>query len=180
MLDPSVLAAARDDAALVQIRTRFSDRAYSCFPIEVGRDLGLFLVLDEGFHLDGLRVLRPQDLIECTYPHPYTQFVEEVLAERGEDEIELPALSMESMVTLLETAVLHVPLLGLYSDELEAGMAKMGRLLEVDEERLTLLEVDQNARWAEEPIELSLSELTRVDLGGSRLEAYYLVAGEPE
>lgn len=180
MIDISILAEARDAATLVSIRTQFSDQVWSCFVIDVDRDLGLFLMLDEGFHIDGLRTLRPRDIVECASPHPCTQFVEEVLSERGEDEIELPALTIESLVTLLETAALHVPLLGIYRDEVEAGKGRMGRLLEVDESTLTLLEIDEQAQWKDEPSTIPLDEITRVDMGGARLEAYYLVSGEPD
>jgi len=178
--DISILAEARDAARLIRVRTQFSDQVWSCFVIEVDRDLAVLLMLDEGFHIDGLRALRPGDIAECASPHPLTQFVEEVLAERGEDEIELPALSIESLVTLLETASLHVPLLGIYRDEVDPGRVRMGRMLEVDEETLTLLEIDEQAQWMDEPTAIPIGEITRVDMGGARLEAYYLVSGEPD
>ncbi len=180
MIDPSILSEARDEASLVQVRTRYSDQPQSCFPIEVERDLVLFLTLDAGFHLDGMRVLRPRDLVECTSPHPHAKFVEEALRLRGEDEIELPALSIESMVTLLETSIQHLPVVGFYRDEIEPGVSRQGRVMEVDEQRALVLEVDDDALWASEPTIMKIEDLTRVDLGGARLEAFYLVAGEPD
>lgn len=180
MSHTSVLAKARDDASVVRIRTRFSNTAFSCFPIEVEADLLLVLMLDNGFHMDGMRVLRPGDIAECISPHPHEGFLEEVLRLRGEDEIELPALSIESMVAVLETALVHLPLFAFHREEIEVGKPIQGRVLEVDEEIVQLLEVDDDATWAAEPTSLRLADLTRVDLGGARLEAFYLVAGEPD
>lgn len=180
MSDPSVLAKARDEACVVQIRTRFSDATFACFPIEVGEDLILVLMLDDGFHMDGMRVMRPGDIAECICPHPHESFLEEVLRLRGEDEIELPALSIECMAALLETALVHLPLFTFHREEIELDKPIHGRVLEVDEEIVQLLELDEDARWAGEPTPLRLSDLTRVDLGGARLEAFYLVAGEPD
>jgi hypothetical protein len=55
----------------------------------------------------------------------------------------------------------------------------IGRVLGVDRNRVSLLEIGPDAKWDEKPTEFTLSEITRVNFGGEYEDALHLVGGDP-
>ena len=68
-------------------------------------------------------------------------------------------------------------LVSIHREEVEPDLCSIGHFRTVDDETASLIEIDPDADWYEEISELSLSEITRVDVGGAYEEALLLVGG---
>jgi hypothetical protein len=83
-------------------------------------------------------------------------------------------------VTVIQSASDLFPLITVHCEVKDAGACYIGRLFDVDEDRLLLTYIDPNARWdQDEPDRFRIKDITRIDFGGQYEDALYLVGGEP-
>ncbi len=153
-----------------------SDLAYVC---ALGSELALLLRVSNEIYLNGFSVVRIADVTELEAPHDHADFVEEALRRRGEAVAEAPAVSLLGMAAAIRTAGRLFPLLTLFREETNAEVCHIGRVVEVSDDRIHLLEIDPDAEWDDETTAYRVAEITRVDFGGRYEEALGLVGGEP-
>ncbi len=81
------------------------------------------------------------------------------------------AIAVESLSAL-------VPIFTVHREIVAPDTCLIGRPVRLEAERMLLLEIDRDARWAEEPTEVDYREITRSDFGGA-YERALLVGGLP-
>jgi hypothetical protein len=134
----------------------------------------------ETIHLDGLSIFRLADVTDLADPHPQADFVASALRLRGEVPGEPPRLDLSGWAGALEPLVESEELVSIHDEaDEEEGDCRIGRLLAVDGHIAHLLEIDPDATWSDEPSEIELATVTRVDLGGGYEAALRLVGGPP-
>jgi hypothetical protein len=70
-------------------------------------------------------------------------------------------------------------LITIHLEETKPDVCYIGRIIDLNSEQLTLLEIDPDAEWDYKPEVFSLREITQVNFGGGYEDALYLVGGEP-
>jgi hypothetical protein len=112
-------------------------------------------------------------------PDKYTRFHEAVLKKRGVRFPRKPVADVRTLPRLLLTANKAFPLVTIHREEKERSACWVGRVVDLSEGRLTLLEIGPGASWDRELHSYRLNEITRVDFGGDYENALYLI-GEGE
>jgi hypothetical protein len=142
-------------------------------------ELLLLAVVSDEIWLDGFTVLRTADLTDVKVPTPHHDFQQKALELRGESPT-VPEIDMTSIVTIIRSAADWFPLITVHCEVRFADCCYIGRVLDVDDERLLLTIIDPDARWdLEEPDQFLIEDITRVDFGGQYEDALYRVGGEP-
>lgn len=173
---------ARMDGLMIGLeREEFGDAEELGFVAGVGTVLVALHRVAETIHYDGLSLFRLADVTDLDEEHPQAGFVSNALRLRGEAPMDLPALDLSGWSAVLDALVEREELVSIYdeSDDEVEGDCRIGRLLAVDGHVAYLLEIDPDAEWSEEPTEIDLATVTRVDLGGDYEAALRLVGGPP-
>ncbi|MDJ0848300.1 MAG: hypothetical protein QNK04_07990 [Myxococcota bacterium] len=176
----ALLESACADAMVVRItRGEFEDEGDLAYIGGLGNELMLLLCISKEIHFDGFAVVRIADVTHLDAPHDHADFVAEALRRRGESVATAPAVSLLGMAAAVRTAGRIFPLVTLFREEADSDVCHIGKVVEVGDERVHLVEIDPDARWDEETTAYRVSEVTRVDFGGRYEEALVLVGGEP-
>ena len=69
------------------------------------------------------------------------------------------------------------PLVTIHREKVEPDICEIGRVVQVRDGRVSLLEINPDATWNAEPKQYRLRDITRVDFGGDYEEALGLVGG---
>lgn len=127
---------------------------------------------------DGFECFRHSD-IRNVKTDPYTQFVESALSKRRERLPKKSRVSVASIEELLVTAGRAFPLVTIHRERVDASVCWIGRILGVEQGRVSLLEINPDATWNDQPSKYRLREITRVNFGGDYENALHLVAAKP-
>ena len=65
-----------------------------------------------------------------------------------------------------------------HREEIDSDVCHIGKILRIDDEYVSLLEIDPDAEWGNEAEQYRISEITRLDFGGKYEEALLLVGGK--
>ncbi len=125
-----------------------------------------------GFNASGYRTFR-----KLQVPHPHTAFVEAALKQRGERVPKRPKVTAASVGELIWSANDAFPLVTIHREKRNPDLCHIGRVIVMDKQRVSLLEINPGATWEAEPNQYPLNEITRVDFGGAYEDALHLVAG---
>ena len=85
---------------------------------------------------------------------------------------------MDSVADILRSANRAFPLVTFHRDRVDPDCCWIGRVLDISQGYVSLIELAPNAIWDAEPGYYRLTSITRVDFGGGYEEALYLVGGE--
>jgi len=154
-------------------------------PFEPGHVLGyvratgpahfLVAVIGEKLVPNGFQAFRIRDVRHLDVPHANAGFVEESLRLRGERVPRTPRVRLDGFPALLRSAGRLYPLVTIFRERVDPASCWIGRVLDVDDRRVRLLEIDPSASWEPDPSEYRIPEITRVDFGGGYEEALALV-----
>ena len=72
-----------------------------------------------------------------------------------------------------------VGLVTIHREQKDAEMCSIGRIVGIDRDRVSLLEINPDATWEKKPTDYRLSEITRVNFGGDYEDALAIVGGGP-
>jgi hypothetical protein len=86
---------------------------------------------------------------------------------------------LDSVQNLLLSAGRSFPLVTIHREQIEPDACWIGRVKGIKRGRVSLLEINPDARWDAHPTAYRLSEITRVNFGGDYENALHLVGGEP-
>jgi hypothetical protein len=150
------------------------------YVLDIGPRFFLLGLIDENMKFNGYQCLRISDVRRLQVPHPYAEFVVAALRKRRENIRRKPNINLGSPSELLKSANRRFPLVTLHRERVNPETCKIGRVIGVTKSHLSLLEIGPDAIWEEEPTEVRLSEITRVDFGGSYEEALHIVGGKPK
>jgi hypothetical protein len=172
------LADAMRSRRLVRISRRFESWTITGYVLDVGPRFFLLWVVSDLIRFDGFQCFRCTD-VKNLQPDPHAAFVEAALKERGDRRPRKPRVSVASISELLLSAGRAFPLLTIHRERVDPDVCWIGRVLGIDRGRLSLLEIDTDAKWENSSEEHRIAEITRVDFGGDYENALYAVGGVP-
>lgn len=172
------LAAAMHDHRLVRVSQKFDDFPACGYILDVGPRFFILAVVSDRIWFDGFECFRIGDVRDVR-PDPNATFVQAALKKRAERRPRKPRVSLTSIEALLLSAGRAFPLVTIHRDQADPDACWIGRVLDVNRGRLSLLEINPDATWDDTPTEYRLSEITRVSFGADYENALSLVGGEP-
>ncbi|HEY6308778.1 MAG TPA: hypothetical protein VI488_20245 [Candidatus Angelobacter sp.] len=175
----SQLARARRNRLLIKFIRPFEDGFVNGYVLDVGPQFFLIVLINDEIRFNGFQCFRLADVRKLQVPANYAAFVEAALKKRGERMPTKLSVSVASLPELLLTANDAFPLITIHREQVDPDVCHIGRIAELHEGRLSLLEIGPDARWDAKPIEYRLREITRVDFGGGYEGALHLVGGNP-
>jgi len=160
----------------VRFSQRFEDSPIRGYVLDIGPTFFLIALVSDRFWFDGFECFRISDVGEVK-EDPYREFAECALRKRRERMPKKPRVSVASIEELLLSAGRAFPLVTIHREKVDPGVCWIGRILGVERGRVSLLEINPNAKWDDKPNTYRLNEITRVNFGGDYEDALHLVAG---
>jgi hypothetical protein len=173
------LAAALRDKTLVKFTRPFEDGSVNGYVLEIGPRWFLLAIVGDGIRFNGFQRFRLSDIRELQVPHPYAAFAEAALKKRGQRMPKKPRVAVESIEVLLLSANRSFPLVTINREKIDPEVCEIGRVVQVEDRHVSLLEINPDASWDAEPKQYRLRDITRVDFGGEYEDALRLVGGSP-
>ncbi|HKO13103.1 MAG TPA: hypothetical protein VJV22_14105 [Acidobacteriaceae bacterium] len=143
----------------------------------VGTRFFLLALVDDNLRFNGFQCFRLQDVRNLQVPAKYAAFVEAALRARGERHPRTPPVVIDTVQELLRTASRVFPLVTIHRENVAPDICHIGRVVDVSDSEVSLLEIGPDANWDEQSCDYRLKEITRVDFGGGYEEALWLVGG---
>lgn len=84
------------------------------------------------------------------------------------------------MIELIRSIPVDQDLISVHREVVEPDTCYVGRIVDFDQETLSLFTIDPGANWVAEPMRIRLEDITRIDFGGAYEDALSLVAGARE
>jgi hypothetical protein len=172
------LATALRDKTLVKFIRPFEDGGVHGYVLDIGPRWFLLALVGDGIRFNGFQCFRLSDVRKLHVPHPYASFAEAALKKRGECLPKKPRISVASVEELLLSASREFPLVTIHREKVDADVCEIGRVVQVTDGRVSLLEINPDATWEAEPNTYRLRDITRIDFGGEYEEALQLVGGQ--
>ena len=172
------LSDAMNTGIFMRMSTRFEEgKVRGCIEA-VGPKFVMVSLISEGMWFDGFECFRITDIIRAE-PDPYATFAEAALKKRRQKRPKKPRVDLANIKTLLLSAARDFPLVTINREEIDPDVCWIGRVLDVNGGRVSLLEIGPDAKWDHKPNEYSLKEITRVGFGADYEDALYSVGGDP-
>lgn len=162
---------------LVQFRRRFDERWIRGYVLGVGPQFFLLAGMTD-YRFSGFSCLRIGDVRQLR-ADSQRAVAAKVLRLRGEKTPRRPGIILDSMATILASASKLFPLVVVYREAARPDVCWVGRMIEVDNKSLHLLDLNPDATWDKEPTQHRLREITCVEVNGDYETALYLAGGEP-
>ena len=162
----------------VRFESRFEHSPVRGYVFDVGPKFFLVAVVSDRIWFDGFECFRVGDVRDVR-PDPYRAFAESALRKRGERVPKRPRVSVASIEELLLSASREFPLVTIQREQADPDVCWIGRILSVERDRVSLLEITPDATWDKKPESYRLSEITRVSFGAGYETALHLVGGDP-
>jgi hypothetical protein len=176
----SQLALAQREKLLVKFARPFEQGTVKGYVLDIGPTFFLVVVVgDDGVRFNGFSCFRLMDVRRLKVPHKYAPFIEAAQKKLGERIPRKPPIVVDSLQELLLSAGRRFPLVTVYREKFDPDVCYIGRVADVSNNRVSLLEIGPDAGWDHEPESYRLAEITRVDFGGQYEEALHLVGGTP-
>ncbi len=175
----SQLVAASRKKVLVKFTRPFEEGSVTGYVMDVGPEFFLVSLVSDGIRFNGFSCFRLSDVRRLEIPAKYSRFLETALKKRGEHLAKKPRVFLSSLPKLLSSANRAFPLVMIHREKSDPDVCHIGRVVELNNESVGLLEIGPDADWDEKPETYRLSEITRVDFGGDYEEALHLVGGAP-
>jgi hypothetical protein len=170
---------AQAEQSIVRItRGAFEEQGELGYVEALAEDLLLLAVISDDIWFNGFALVRIGDISELEAPHEHADFVEEALRLREESVAPAPAVALADIGSAIRTAGRLFPLVVIYREKIEPETCRIGRVMKVTKDSVSLLEIGPDAEWEDEPSSIALEEITRVDFGGGYEEALALVGGK--
>ena len=174
----SRLAEAMRLRRFLRFSRRFEKSSIRGYVLDIGPRFFLLSLVSDRIRFDGFECFRVAD-VKGIRPDPYNVFVESALKRRGERRPKKPRVNVNSIEDLLLSAGRAFPLVTIHREQVDPDVCWIGRVLGVERGRVSLLEINPDATWDDNPTEFKLSEITRVNFGGDYENALFLVGGDP-
>ncbi len=162
----------------VRFEQRFDDFPVRGYVLDVGPKFFLVAVVSDRIWFDGFECFRVVDVRDLRLD-PHRAFAEIALRKRGEGAPKKPRVSVANIEELLISASREFPLVTIQREQVDPDVCWIGRVLSVERDRVSLLEITPDATWERKPESYRLSEITRVSFGADYETALHLVGGDP-
>jgi hypothetical protein len=164
---------------LVCFTRPFEEGSVSGYVLGVSSYWLLLSLVSGDIRFNGFQCFRLCDVRRFQMPHPHAEFFEAALKKREERVPKRPRVNLACIEDLLRSANRSFPLVTIFRERVDPDFCWVGRVLEMDTRRVTLLQINPDARWHSKPTDFRLSEITRVDFGGDYEDALHIVGGSP-
>jgi len=171
----SQLARALREKLLVRFARALDRGTVNGYVLDIGPQFFLLALVTDGIRFNGFQCYRLSDVRKLQVPDKYALFHEAVLKKRGERIPKKPHVVISSLSELLLSANRAFPLVTIHREKVDGSACWIGRVVDVREGRVTLMEIGPGATWDERLETYRLSEITRVDFGGEYEDALYLI-----
>jgi hypothetical protein len=171
---------ATESREIVKFWVPFEEGSTTGYVLDIGPEFFLLLLIDDDMRFNGFQCLRVRDVRKLQIPAKYASFYEAALRARGESVEEKPRVRLDSVSEILRTANKEFPLVAIHREKINPDVCHIGRVIDMDDSKVQLLEIGPDAVWETEPTKYRLKQITRVDFGGSYEEALFLVGGAPK
>jgi hypothetical protein len=162
---------------MVRFTRPFEQGSVHGYVIDIGPDFFVVAVVSDAIRFNGFQCFRFSDVRRLQVPSKYAAFAEAALKKRGERIPKTSRVDVSSLPNLLLTADRAFPLITIHREKINPHVCHIGRVIDLRNGRMTLLEIGPDAAWDDKPATYRLSEITRVDFGGDYEEALHLVGG---
>lgn len=170
------IAAAKQSRLMVRVTRGIEPRATDGYVVGASAKWLVLLVIGDGVSFAGYQALRLRDVVALEAPSPRSAFYEAVLRKRGQRRPRAPQLDLDSTQSLVLSASQRFPLVTLHREKADPEVCHIGRVISASATSVSMLEVDPDARWDEDPRTYRLAQVTRIDFGGPYEQALALVA----
>lgn len=180
-LDPSAvlerLNRASSERLVVRIRRWIpsSDRIDGF--VVAASDTWVTIACLDGCRLDGWHVLRVRDIQAVVIDPDKGCMQIRALKARSCWPPEDPALDLTDALSLLNSLAAQTRVAAIHLELDRPDICWEGRILCVDADTVTYLEIDTQAEWKRKPRLIDLDDITRIDIGGDYESALTLLAG---
>ena len=174
----SVLQSFRRKQTLVRFKRPCDACRTKAYVARVGVDLLLFQLVDDRIRYDGFQILRRVDVPEVV-ADPYAEFVETVLARRGEKKAVVPRIRLLGFEQALRDAGRLFPLVAIHREEVDPDVCHIGAVHEVRKGRVYLQEIEPSGCWETTLCDYATDEITRIDFGGGYEDALHVYGRSP-
>jgi hypothetical protein len=165
---------------LVKFWSPFEPGSTQGYVLDIGPQFFLLALVDNAIMFNGFQCMRLSDVRRLRVPDPYANFIVSALQKRGEILERKPRINLKSLPKLLESANRLFPITTIHREKVDPDSCKIGCLLGIGQRHVYMLEIGPDAIWEEEPTEIVLREITRVDFGGGYEDALHIVGGSPD
>lgn len=146
--------------------------------LDIGPEFFLLSLVSDRVRFDGFECFRISD-VRNLRSDPYAAFAEAALKKRGERKPKKPNINITNVGPLLVSASHVFPLVTIHRERIEPDICHIGRVVNVGDGRLSLLEISPDGQWDDSATEYRIREITRVNFGGDYEDALHLVGGAP-
>jgi hypothetical protein len=169
-----------DQGVPVRFHPKFddADTITHGYIMAIGPPFFLLAYISDDMRFDGFRCFQISEIRKLR-PDPYHTFIEAALKKRKERKPKCPPIQLNTVADILRSANRAFPLVTIHCERVDPDVCWIGRVLDISQGYVSLLEIQPAAIWDAEPTSYRLSRITRVDFGGGYEEALYLVGGEP-
>jgi hypothetical protein len=165
---------------LIKFTRPFEQGSISGYVFDIGPEFFLLALVGDRIQFDGFLCIRLKDVRGLQIPANYSSFINAALRKRGERLPRKPRVSLRSLPELLTTSNRLFPLITIQRERVNSGVCNIGRVVEVNHKRVSLLEIGPDACWDETPTSYAVREITQIGFGGAYEEALLLVGGLSE
>lgn len=162
----------------VRFARRFEQGFARGYVLDVGPKFFLLALQGDQMRFDGFSCFRIAD-VKNLKPDPYTAFTEAALRKLKERAPKKPRVSVASIQELLFSATKLFPLLTIHRQRVDPDVCWIGKIEDVRQGQVSLLEINPDAKWDRKPTFYNLSEITTIEFGGEYERALHLVGGSP-
>jgi hypothetical protein len=173
------LEEAFNSALIVKFYSPYESGSTLGYVLDMGPEFFLLGLIDDRIRFNGFQCYRVSDVRRLQTPAPNADFITSALRLRRETINRKPDIELDDITALLQSASQIFPLLAIHREKISPDTCKIGKVIEIKNTRLQLLEIGPDAVWEKKPTNIRLSEITRVDFGGDYEEALHLVSGDP-
>ena len=162
---------------LVRFTRRFEESPVRGYVLAIGPKFFLLALVSDRIWFDGFEYFRINDISNLK-PDPYAPFAEAALRKRRERRPKMPRVNVKDVAKLLFSASRAFPLVTIHCERVDPDVCWIGHMLRIENERVSLLEINPDGTWDKEPNEYRINEITRVNFGGDYEDALHLVGGD--
>ena len=173
----ALLSEAMHHKVLVKFWSPYEEGSTQGYVLDIGPRFFLLGFVDDNIRFNGFQCMRLSDIRRLRVPDPYADFTVAALRKRGETLRKKPRVSLNSLPELLKSANRLFPLVTIQRERAKPDTCEIGRVVEITKSHVSLLEIGPDAIWDDEPTEIPLREITRVDFGGAYEDALHLIGG---
>lgn len=150
------------------------------YVLDIGPQFFLLALVDDRIMFDGFECILHSDIRQLKVPDPYEQFAVAALRKWDQSIRQKPKIDLTDLPAILRTANELFPLITIERARVKPDICEIGRVTNISESDLLLLEIGPDATWDMRPTRIPLKDITRVGFGGGYEEALHLVGGKPK